>query len=79
MFFQEYWIASVTDLVNQLAVEGDLMPLGYEILTGLLYTDKDSADLHHILDTSEEPLNNLQQEDLCPGEELLENISASLR
>jgi 2-oxoglutarate ferredoxin oxidoreductase subunit beta len=50
-----------------------------EILTGLLYVDPDSHDLHHLLQTSDKPLNSLKKEDLCPGSEALQEINASLR
>ncbi|PCJ47975.1 MAG: 2-oxoglutarate ferredoxin oxidoreductase subunit beta [Gammaproteobacteria bacterium] len=50
-----------------------------EILTGLLYFEKDSDDLHQIIGTVDEPLNGLDQELLCPGNEVLTSINASLR
>ena len=49
------------------------------ILTGLLYMDKDSRDLHEVLQTSQRPLNQLGESDLCPGNRMLKNINASLR
>ncbi|MBN7798965.1 2-oxoacid:ferredoxin oxidoreductase subunit beta [Parahaliea mediterranea] len=49
------------------------------ILTGLIYMDKDSRDLHEVLDTSRRPLNGLGEEDLCPGNKVLQNINHSLR
>jgi 2-oxoglutarate ferredoxin oxidoreductase subunit beta len=49
------------------------------ILTGLLYMDKDSPELHEVLQTSQRPLNQLSESDLCPGNRVLENINASLR
>jgi 2-oxoglutarate ferredoxin oxidoreductase subunit beta len=49
------------------------------ILTGLIYMDKDSRDLHDVLETSQRPLNELDIGDLCPGNKMLENINASLR
>ena len=49
------------------------------ILTGLIYMDKDSRDLHDVLETSQRPLNQLKEGDLCPGNKMLENINASLR
>jgi 2-oxoglutarate ferredoxin oxidoreductase subunit beta len=49
------------------------------ILTGLLYMDKDSQDLHDVLQTSQRPLNQLEEGDLCPGNQMLKNINASLR
>ncbi|MBA6412420.1 2-oxoacid:ferredoxin oxidoreductase subunit beta [Parahaliea sp. F7430] len=50
-----------------------------QILTGLIYMDKDSADLHEVLNTSRRPLNTLAEEDLCPGDKVLQNINQSLR
>ena len=50
-----------------------------EILTGLLYLDNDDSDLHHILDTSDKPLNALTQKELCPGNSVLEDINTSQR
>lgn len=49
------------------------------ILTGLIYMDRDSSDLHDVLETSQRPLNELREGDLCPGNKMLENINASLR
>jgi 2-oxoglutarate/2-oxoacid ferredoxin oxidoreductase subunit beta len=50
-----------------------------EILTGLLYVNPDSQDLHHLLQTSDKPLNTLKKSDLCPGSKALEEINAGLR
>ncbi len=50
-----------------------------DILTGLIYMNKDSRDLHDLLQTSQRPLNALTEGDLCPGNKMLENINASLR
>jgi 2-oxoglutarate ferredoxin oxidoreductase subunit beta len=50
-----------------------------QILTGLIYMDKDSRDLHDVLETSQRPLNELAAEELCPGNKVLQNINASLR
>jgi len=50
-----------------------------DILTGLIYMDKASRDLHEMLETSRRPLNTLGAEDLCPGNQMLKNINASLR
>jgi 2-oxoglutarate ferredoxin oxidoreductase subunit beta len=50
-----------------------------DILTGLIYMDRDSRGLHEILQTSQRPLNTLTESDLCPGNKMLENINASLR
>lgn len=50
-----------------------------KIMTGLIYLDRTSADLHEVLDTVHRPLNTLSEDDLCPGNRVLENINASLR
>ena len=50
-----------------------------DILTGLIYMDKDSRELHEVLQTSQRPLNTLDAGDLCPGSKVLDNINASLR
>src|SRR5690349_6847354 len=50
-----------------------------QIVTGLLYVDPDSEDLHSHLNTVERPLNRLEAEDLCPGTASLDKINASLR
>ena len=50
-----------------------------EILTGLLYIDESSNDLHDILNSSETPLNELTKDSLCPGAEALTKLNSSLR
>ncbi|MEM9622844.1 MAG: 2-oxoacid:ferredoxin oxidoreductase subunit beta [Pseudomonadota bacterium] len=50
-----------------------------EVVTGLLYVDPDAADCHEILDTVQRPLNELTEEDLCPGAAALDAINASFR
>jgi 2-oxoglutarate/2-oxoacid ferredoxin oxidoreductase subunit beta len=50
-----------------------------EILTGLLYLNPDGRDLHEMLATSEKPLNTLNEEELCPGAEVLSGINDSFR
>ncbi|MFK7732382.1 MAG: 2-oxoacid:ferredoxin oxidoreductase subunit beta [Pseudomonadales bacterium] len=50
-----------------------------EILTGLLYMDPDTADLHSVLDTSERSLNKMTEAELCPGNQALQKINESLR
>lgn len=48
-----------------------------EIVTGLLYVQTDYGDLHHILNTTDTPLNKLAAEDLNPGVAALEEINRS--
>jgi 2-oxoglutarate ferredoxin oxidoreductase subunit beta len=50
-----------------------------QILTGLLYLEKDSKDLHRKLNTVDKPLNQLTQEELCPGNAQLQAINAAFR
>ena len=50
-----------------------------EILTGLLYLDENTQDLHDILNTVDTPLNELREVDLCPGSAALVDINQSLR
>lgn len=50
-----------------------------EILTGLLYIDPKSRDLHEILQTVKQPLNQLREKDLCPGSAALDKINDSFR
>lgn len=50
-----------------------------EILTGLLFMNPESDDLHDILKTTEKPLNTLLEADLCPGNNVLQDINAGFR
>ncbi len=50
-----------------------------QILTGLIFIDPDSQDLHDTLQTSTKPLRVLDETDLCPGVKALETINESLR
>jgi len=50
-----------------------------QIVTGLLYVDPEAEDLHHHLNTVEQPLNSLEADVLCPGSAVLDKINASLR
>ncbi len=45
----------------------------------LIGVNPDSEDLHHLLQTSDKPLNTLKKSDLCPGSKALEEINAGLR
>jgi len=64
--------ASAMDKLQQAKTEGD-------ILTGLLYIDTASDDLHAMLNTADTPLNKLSQNELCPGSGVLEEINAGFR
>jgi 2-oxoglutarate ferredoxin oxidoreductase subunit beta len=50
-----------------------------EILTGLIYINPESSDLHSLLGTTDTPLNALSEGDLCPGSGTLAAINESLR
>ena len=50
-----------------------------EILTGLLYVDTESKDLHELIETVPQPLNSLTKSDLCPGSGPLEKINGEFR
>ncbi len=46
-----------------------------EIVTGLLYIEQNSSDLHTNIHTIDAPLNSLTQSDLCPGSAVLSEIN----
>jgi 2-oxoglutarate ferredoxin oxidoreductase subunit beta len=50
-----------------------------EILTGLLYIDPESEDLHQKINTTDIPLNKLTERDLCPGNDVLDGINKNFR
>jgi 2-oxoglutarate ferredoxin oxidoreductase subunit beta len=50
-----------------------------EVVTGLLYVERESEDLHTHLNTVEAPLNALGERELCPGSAALEKFNATLR
>ncbi len=50
-----------------------------EVVTGLLYVDEDSADMHEALNTTRTPLNALHDAELVPGASALAAFNASLR
>jgi 2-oxoglutarate ferredoxin oxidoreductase subunit beta len=50
-----------------------------EILTGIIYLEPKSHDLHDMLKTTDRPLNALTEADLCPGMEALAKINAEHR
>jgi len=50
-----------------------------EILTGLLYIDESSTELHDLINTTDVPLNQLGKDILCPGGDALAKLNASLR
>jgi 2-oxoglutarate ferredoxin oxidoreductase subunit beta len=50
-----------------------------QVLTGLIYMDPDSQDMHKMIETCSKPLNKLGEADLCPGNRVLQDINDSLR
>jgi 2-oxoglutarate ferredoxin oxidoreductase subunit beta len=50
-----------------------------QVVTGLLYVDREPEDLHHSFNTVATPLNALSEKELCPGAIALDKINASLR
>jgi len=50
-----------------------------EILTGLLYIDPETSELHEMIKTSDRPLNALTEKELCPGSKALAKLNESLR
>jgi 2-oxoglutarate ferredoxin oxidoreductase subunit beta len=50
-----------------------------QIVTGLLYVEKDADDLHAHLHTVDTPLNALNEKELCPGQAALDKINAGMR
>lgn len=51
----------------------------HRILTGLLYINTQTPELNELLHTTETPLNQLHEAQLCPGVEALDEINASFR
>jgi 2-oxoglutarate/2-oxoacid ferredoxin oxidoreductase subunit beta len=50
-----------------------------EVLTGLLFVDAEQKEVHKLLNTVDQPLNELEESVLMPGVEALEEINASFR
>lgn len=50
-----------------------------EILTGLIYIDPESKELHDLMGTTDVPLNQLREKDLCPGNDVLQKINQGFR
>jgi 2-oxoglutarate ferredoxin oxidoreductase subunit beta len=50
-----------------------------QIVTGVLYLDREAEDLHQHLNTTDIPLNTLSEKELCPGSAKLAEINASMR
>ncbi|MFN3325327.1 MAG: 2-oxoacid:ferredoxin oxidoreductase subunit beta [Bryobacteraceae bacterium] len=50
-----------------------------QIVTGLLYIDPDSIDMHEMMQTSDTPLRDLSYEELCPGAAALDKLQERYR
>jgi 2-oxoglutarate ferredoxin oxidoreductase subunit beta len=50
-----------------------------QVVTGLLYVDREPEDLHRHFNTVDAPLNKLTEKELSPGSAALEKINAALR
>jgi 2-oxoglutarate ferredoxin oxidoreductase subunit beta len=50
-----------------------------QVVTGLLFVERDPVDLHERLNTVDVPLRALSEKELCPGSSALAAINASLR
>lgn len=50
-----------------------------EFLTGLIYINPETSDVHEMMQTTKTPLNQLPQTVLCPGNKVLADINADLR
>ena len=49
------------------------------LVTGLIYMNEEPMNLHQRLGTSQTPLNEMSEVDLCPGSKALDAINQSLR
>ncbi len=67
-----------TDRVKAMAYLHERQAVG-EIVTGLLYVDPESEDLHDALATVARPLNALSDAELIPGAAALDRINTALR
>ena len=64
--------AKVTEFLDSHAATG-------EVLTGLLYLDESSADMHELSNTTEVPLTAVPFETLCPGSAALDQFQEDYR
>lgn len=46
-----------------------------KVVTGILYMDNDSQEIHETMNTTDKPLRDLGAEELCPGSNALEEIN----
>jgi len=50
-----------------------------EILTGLIFIEPETTDLHAMIQTSDTPLNTMDESQLCPGSKALEALNEEFR
>ncbi len=50
-----------------------------QIITGLIHINPESQELHELMGTTDTPLNQLTEEDLYPGDEVLDSINNKYR
>jgi 2-oxoglutarate ferredoxin oxidoreductase subunit beta len=50
-----------------------------QIVTGLLYVDPNSIDIHEMHQTVETPLREIPYEELCPGSAALDKLQEEYR
>jgi 2-oxoglutarate/2-oxoacid ferredoxin oxidoreductase subunit beta len=67
-----------TDRSTVMAYVGEVRARG-EVPTGLLYIDRESADMHAANATASTPLAHLRFENLCPGKAELDRLQDSFR
>ena len=74
-------LAGEYDLSDRAAALSHIYALAREgeVVTGLVFLEKDPNDLHERLGTVDTPLNALAEADLCPGSAALAQFNASLR
>jgi 2-oxoglutarate ferredoxin oxidoreductase subunit beta len=64
--------AKVTEFLDKHAATG-------EILTGLLFLDESSADMHELSNSTEVPMAHIPYETLCPGSAVLDKLQDEYR
>jgi 2-oxoglutarate/2-oxoacid ferredoxin oxidoreductase subunit beta len=74
-------VAADYDVHNRVAAMNYLQERAAEgeVVTGVLYLERDSQDLHDYLNTVDQPFNTLAEPDLIPGSAALEKLNQSLR
>ena len=50
-----------------------------KVLTGVLFIDETTQELHEIMKTTKTPLRNLTEKELCPGADALEKLNNQFR